>query len=171
MAIDMSGWEQATRLPQPAVNKGGGGGGSPGFMDSLMSNIGQFLNSDAAPVVLGQAAQAAMGGSPEGRQSWQSMLGGVSSGLGQSRIAANAAKRQGTERNQLAKLLTQALSGDMGYTGVNDPGASTSTFNFRYLTISFKISIVSTSSYFPCIISGISDTPSNINPSPSTGSG
>jgi hypothetical protein len=74
----------------------------------LMSNIGTFLGSDAAPVVLGGAAEAVMAGHPD---TWQAQLGRLGAGLGQSKIAAKAATRQAEERNSYNKLLAGLLSG------------------------------------------------------------
>lgn len=90
-------------------------------LNSLPGDLGSFLTSDAAPVALGQAAQAFTAEDPKG---WQYNLGGLASALGQSKIASKAANRQASERAQLSKMLTHALSGGMNFTPGGELGAT-----------------------------------------------
>ena len=69
-------------------------------LKALPGRLSDFINSDAAPVVLGGGAQAVMAKDPT---SWQYQLGGLGAQLGQSNIAAKAAERQATERQNISR--------------------------------------------------------------------
>lgn len=76
--------------------------------NNFMAGLENFLAKESTPVALGQVARALMGSD---QNSVPALLGGVATQLGQSRIAANAAKRQAAERQALNRAIIQILSG------------------------------------------------------------
>ena len=74
-----------------------------------LSNFGTkantFLESDQAPILLGQLAGAVQGGSPEALGSWQTQLGNVASAFGQSSLAAKEKLAQEDERKKYQQFM------------------------------------------------------------------
>lgn len=87
--------------------------------ENFTTRVGDFFNSDMLPVALGMGAQGIMAGHPN---SWQAGLGRAGVAMGQSNIAAKAAKRQGEERKSVNQLIADLLAGkgltEAGYPGV-----------------------------------------------------
>ena len=83
-----------------------------------------FLSSEQAPVVLGKIGQAVMG---PNQNTWQAKLGGVAAELGQSSIAASAAKKRNEAQTGQNAAIAQAIkTGQMPpikTTPVGEPGA------------------------------------------------
>ena len=115
--VDISGWEDYSRqggtsTPPP----------SPDMFGKFMSGAKDFINNDAFPVVMGQAAKAFTAEEP---LSWQHQLGNVGDTLGKSNIAAKAANRQATKQEQLSKMLSDILGGNVPYTDATKDGLTT----------------------------------------------
>ena len=81
------------------------------------------INTDLASVLLGNAAQAVMGGHQD---SWQAQMGKVGSQLGQSKIADKNMREQQAKDDKLRNLIAQALLGNQ-FTPDGEPGVTTGT--------------------------------------------
>ena len=85
------------------------------MFENFTTRVGDFLNSDMLPVALGMGAQGFMAGHPN---TWQAGLGRAGVALGQSNIAAKAARRQAEERRSVNQLIADLLAGK----GLTAPG-------------------------------------------------
>ena len=99
-----------------------------GIFGNAGNALANWVQTDQAPIVLGQAAQALMG---EHKDSIPAMLGKVGSDLGQSSLMNKAIKEQQAKDAAQRKMIYQALAGmpgtGVGMTPKGTPGDTTST--------------------------------------------
>lgn len=104
--------------------------------EEFKTKVGDFFGSDMLPVALGMGAQAVM---EEHQNSWPALLGKSAVGLQQSKIAADAARRQGNERDSINRLIANLLAGkgltEQGYPGVTSINLKTAPNKEQTITV------------------------------------